>query len=70
LYELDPIKIIHFAQNNSCIPVPVRLKQIIETEGHRDMTKNYHTGEMEVSVTERMRARIAWWQSPNFKLAA
>ena len=53
------------------------------------MTKNYYTGEMEVSVTEmtdgqvlgyrrwpafltvaQMRAQIAWWQSPNFKLAA
>ena len=35
-----PIKIIRPAQNNSCIPVPVRLKQIIETEGHRDMNMN------------------------------
>jgi len=34
------IKIIPIAQNNSCIPVPVRLKQIIETEGHRDMNMN------------------------------
>jgi hypothetical protein len=56
-----PIKIILCAQNNSCIPVPVRLKQIIETEGHRDMTDflaELFNGGLDASQTAAMHARM------------
>jgi len=60
-----PIKIIRLAQNNSRIPVPVRLKQIIETEGHTDMTNT--TPGFDFRLTIRIKAdkngkrRATYW---------